>query len=98
MFVVLVDFLEAFALEERSSEQEDVENDSQREHIADGRNLLAHLKSGYLRGHVAWSAATVKNVVIPGDFGGKSKVGQNRLTTFSKHDVCRFDVPMHDSL
>lgn len=68
--VVLVDFLKLATLEERLLDQQDMEDNTGREDIADLAGLLPLGKSSDLWGYVARRTASVKDIVLAVDICG----------------------------
>lgn len=62
--------------------------------------MLAFGEGGDFWGDVAWSAASVENVVLAVSVSREAEICNDRheARVSSQHDVLRLDVPMHDSI
>ena len=98
--VVLVDLLETSALEKRLLCEQDVEDGSSREDVADWVHFLPLDKGGDFGCYVAWRSTPIEEIIFTVDKRCESKIDYNGLEArfSSEHDVFRLDIAMHNAI
>ena len=100
LLVVLVDLISSFPLKELLPHKQDMENGTQWKNVAFWFYVISFLDGCNLRGNIAWSSASVKNVVFSVSIRGKAEINDDWIKACfsSKHDVFGLDISMHDSV
>ena len=95
--VVAVDLLVVAAFEEIAVGEQDVQDHASGEDVAGNVDWLAALHVDDFGGNVSGGSAAVEQIGGVLAEGRQSEIYQNDIpASIAKHDVVKFDVPMHD--